>query len=72
MRIPDCYDPEFMEDARDLAHTMRIERRPCCEVCGEHLTTDEYLDLTPLGINGVLCEDCINDNRQLTSDLDDD
>lgn len=72
MRIPDCYDPEFMEDARDLAYTARMMRRPCCECCGEHVMTDEYLDLTPLGINGVLCEDCINDNRRLTCDLDDD
>ena len=72
MLFTDHWDPSDMEDARDLRYTMRVMRRPCCEVCGEHLTTDEYLDLTPLGINGVLCEDCMNDNRQLTSDLDDD
>ena len=72
MLLTDHWDPSDMEDARDFRYTTRVMRRPRCEVCGEHLTTDEYLDLTPLGINGVLCEDCINDNRQLTSDLDDD
>ena len=54
-----------------MAHTARIMRRPCCEICGEHLETDEYLDLTPLGITGVLCEDCMNDNKHSTYDLDD-
>lgn len=69
--LPDCYDPIAQERARDMAHTARIMRRPCCECCGEHLETDEYLDLTPLGITGVLCEDCMNDNKHSTYDLDD-
>lgn len=71
MRIPDCYDPAYMEDVRDFKHTARVMRRPCCEICGEHLTTDEYLDLSPVGINGVMCEACMNENRHSTYDLDD-
>ena len=72
MGIPDCYDPVEQERRRDLSYTAMIMRRPCCECCGEHLTSETYLDLSAFGLNGVACERCIDKNTFATVDLDDD
>lgn len=46
------------------AQQERTERRPECDVCGEHIQT-EYL----YTINGmVICEDCMADYRHYTED----
>lgn len=70
--IPDCYEADRQYERMDLAYTARIMRRPCCECCGEHILTERYLDLSPFGINGVVCERCVDRNTADTTDLDDD
>lgn len=72
VNIPDCYEADRQEEARDLAYTARIMRRPCCESCGEHILTESYLDLSVFGLNGVVCEKCVERNMAPVEDLDDD
>jgi len=69
--IPDCYEADRQYEAMDRAYTKRIMRRPCCACCGEHLMTENYLDLSPFGIPGVACERCVDKYTADTADLDD-
>ena len=69
--IPDCYEADRQFARMDLAYTARVMRRPCCEGCGERILTENYLDLSPFGINGVACERCVDRNTAATTDLDD-
>lgn len=70
--IPDCYEADRQYARMDLAYTVRIMRRPCCECCGEHILSECYLDLSPFGLNGIACERCVKNNTLATCDLDDD
>ena len=70
--IPDCYEADRQADARDLAHTARIMRRPRCECCGEPLMGEEYLDLSSFGWNGYACERCVRDNTYSVENLEED
>ena len=72
IRIPDCYEADKQFERMDLAYTAMIMRRPECACCGEHLTSETYLDLSAFGLNGVVCERCIDKNTFATMDLDDD
>jgi hypothetical protein len=56
----------------DLAYTAKIMRRPRCECCNEPLTTDNFLDLSDFGLNGLVCEKCVDRNMRPVADLDDD
>lgn len=69
--IPDCYEADRQFERMDLAYTVRIMRRPCCECCGERILSEKYLDLSPFGLNGVACERCVENNTFATCDLDD-
>lgn len=70
--IPDCYEADRQAEARELAHTARIMRRPKCVRCGDHLMGESYLDLESFGLNGVACEKCIKTNTHDIEGLEDD
>ena len=70
--VPDCYEADIEFDRMDLAYTAKIMRRPRCECCNEPLTTENFLDLSDFGINGVVCEKCVERNMRPVTDLDDD
>jgi hypothetical protein len=71
MQIPDCYEADRQEEARDLAYTARIMRRPRCERCDTPILSESYLDLSAFGLNGLACERCVNANTHATCDLED-
>ena len=55
--IADFYD-------YDAENARRLERRPVCNICGEHIQ-DEHL----YQIGGELvCESCLNDNYRKSTD----
>lgn len=70
--LPDCYEADRQEEARDLAYTARIMRRPCCECCGERLLGERYLDLSHFGLNGYACESCVDSHTHDIEDLEGD
>jgi hypothetical protein len=70
--VPDCYEADREFERMDLAYTAKIMRRPRCECCNEPLTTDNFLDLSDFGLNGVVCEKCVDRNMRPVADLDDD
>lgn len=72
MNLPDCYEADRQYEALDLAYTAKIMRRPCCECCGEHILSETYLDLSDFGLNGYVCERCVEKNTHATEGLDDD
>lgn len=60
MKIPDCYDPANQEEARDLAYTAKLLRRPRCCKCGGYLAAETCLDLTDFGLpDSFACERCM-------------
>lgn len=69
--VPDCYDPIEQERSRDLAYTIRMMRRPLCLGCNEHILTETCVDLSDFGIDGYICEKCMERNMQYTCELDD-
>ena len=68
--IPDCYEADRQEEARQLAHTAMVMRRPRCECCGEPLMGDTYVDLEPFGLKGYACERCTSHNTRYVEDLE--
>ncbi len=70
VKIPDCYEADRQADARDLAYTARMMRRPVCPSCGERIMTEECIDLEPFGIAGYGCERCIKRHTVWADDLD--
>lgn len=70
--IPDCYDPIEQERQRDLAYTAQMMRRPRCHCCDQRIFTETYLSLQEFGINGYVCEKCIESNTHYTYEMDDD
>ena len=71
MQIPDCYEADRQAEAQDLAYTAMVMRRPRCERCEKPILSETYLDLSPFGLNGLVCERCVNANTHATCDLDD-
>lgn len=46
-----------------------LRRRPVklrCRCCDEPVNTEQYLDLTPFGLQAVACERCVYHNLKLT------
>lgn len=70
--IPECYEADRQAEARELAWTARVMKRPRCERCGKPLTGETYLDLEPFGLNGCACERCVSHNTRDIGDLDED
>ena len=70
--IPDCYEADRQAEARELAYTARIMRRPRCVCCEEPLMGEIYVDLEPFGLNGYACERCIKASTRYIDDLEDD
>ena len=58
MRVPDCYDPAFQEELRQLKWDKIISNLPRCGSCREPLYQVQYLDLSFFGLGVKLCEDC--------------
>lgn len=71
MQIPDCYDPVYQEERRQLSYTVRKMRMPKCQGCGGHIWTERYLDLEPFGLKGFACETCIERNLGYCDELED-
>ncbi|MBO5867421.1 MAG: hypothetical protein J6Q54_00745 [Oscillospiraceae bacterium] len=48
------------------------ERRPCpvCQGCGQAITTELCLDLSPFGLSGYACEECYSAARIWTDQLE--
>ncbi|MBQ3529769.1 MAG: hypothetical protein IJA47_04670 [Oscillospiraceae bacterium] len=70
MKIPNCYDPVEQERRRDLAYNAKIMRLPCCQGCGQRITSEQYLDLEPFGLKGYACEKCVSRHTFYTDDLE--
>lgn len=70
--IPKSYEATEQERTRDLAYTVRMMRRPRCLCCDEHILTETCLDLYDFGINGYVCERCVESKMQDTYELDND
>ena len=61
MKIPDCYEADKQEEARDMEHTARLMRRPRCCKCGSFLAGEIYLDLGDFGLtDSYACERCLD------------
>lgn len=69
-RILDPADPADDFQLRDLAYTARIMRRARCAGCGCPVITETYLDLEPLGLQGVACERCVGANTHGVENLE--
>ena len=69
--IPDCYEADRQEEARQLAYTAKIMRRPRCQRCEKPLMGETYLDLEPFGLRGFVCERCVDVNTHDIGDLED-
>lgn len=71
MKIPDCFDADKQEEARDLAYTAKLLRRPRCCKCGGYLAAETCLDLTDFGLpDSFACERCMGAATIDVSDLD--
>ena len=68
--VPDCYEADVQAEARELAYTARIMRRPRCERCGVPLIGDTYVDLGPFGLKGYACERCVTKCTYNVEDLE--
>jgi len=69
--IPDCYEADRQAEARELAYTAQIMRRPRCACCGRPLMGDTYLDLEEFGIKDYACERCVEKHTCYIGDLED-
>ena len=69
--IPDCYEADRQEEARQLAYTAKVMRRPRCECCQKPLLGETYLDLEPFGLRGFACERCVAAHTRYVDDLED-
>lgn len=68
--IPGCYDPALQQEAWERKWERRLCRRPECLGCGAPVVTEEYLDLQPFGLGGILCGRCRDRNSHLTRGFD--
>ena len=71
-RLLDPADPADDFQLRDLAYTARFMRRPRCVCCEEPILSETYFDLSPFGLNEVVCERCVDKHTHDTGDLDED
>lgn len=72
MKIPDCYEADRQEEARDLAYTAKLVRRGRCVKCKGFLVGEYVLDLSNFGLPGeYACERCANNATIEPEDLDD-
>ena len=72
MNLPECYEADRQFKALDLAYTAKVMRRPRCVCCNEPILSETYLDLSPFGLDGVVCERCVDRHTHDTDDLDED
>lgn len=71
MKIPDCYEADKQEEARDMEHTARLMRRPRCCKCGSFLEGEIFLDLSCFGLtDSYACQRCTDAATCDVSDLD--
>lgn len=61
----------WMDEARnDLVYTSRLMRMPKCLCCNEHIASEQCLSLRDAGLNGYLCQRCIDRHTIYTDDLE--
>jgi hypothetical protein len=71
MKIPDCYEADRQAEALDMAHTMKVARRPRCCKCGSFLEGEIYMDLSDFGLTDYyVCERCLDAATFDVSELD--
>lgn len=71
MKIPDCYEADRQEEARDLAYTAKLLRRGRCVKCKGFLVGEYVLDLSSFGLPGeYACERCLDASTFDVSELD--
>ena len=63
-------EPGVWEALRQQRLEYRRQRRPRCVCCGEHIGSEEYLDLTNFGLRGFACGRCVEANTGDTEELD--
>jgi hypothetical protein len=71
MNLPDCYEADRQFDAMDRAQTARMMRKPKCVKCETHILSENYLDLSDFGLDGFVCERCVENATHATDDLED-
>lgn len=61
----------WMDEARnDLAYTARLMRKPKCLCCDQHIASEQCLSLRDVGLNGYLCQRCIDAHTVYTDELE--
>ena len=70
MKIPDCYEADRQAEARDLAYTARIMRRPLCQCCGSRILSETCVELESFGLSGYACERCVENHTLYTEELE--
>lgn len=72
MNLPDCYEADRQFDTMDRAQTARMMRKPKCVKCEKPILSEKYLDLSDFGLDGFVCERCVDRHTHYTDDLDED
>ena len=68
--IPDCYDPIYQAEQREAAHDAWVRTRPVCVDCGEHIGSEMCLPVSESGVQGYICEDCLQHRMVWTNELE--
>lgn len=64
------HEPWMEEASRDLAYTARLLRKPICLCCNQHIASEQCLSLHSAGLDGYLCQRCIDANTKYTDELE--
>lgn len=62
MDIPNCYDPVFQEERRQLQADLAASQRPVCDCCFRPVRSGSpYYTLSVRKVRLTICEDCKED-----------
>ena len=70
MPIPDCYEADRQFEAKDRVEAARMMRKPKCVKCEMPILSEKYLDLSDFGLDGFVCERCVENATHATDDLE--
>lgn len=62
-------EPWVYEQQRQMRWEQRRARMPRCQRCQEHIWTERYLDMEAFGLQGYVCEACMEENTGYTEHL---